>query len=397
MDTMSGRNTRIGAAAAAAAVCLAVAGPAAAPAYADGHGQHHAAPAPAAAGGPLLNRPGVQVLPRAGAPRLPENLSARSWMVTDARTGEVLAAKDAHWRLAPASTLKTLFAVTVLPRLPQSALHQVSAQDLAGMGEGSSKVGIQPGKRYAVSDLWHGVFLSSGNDAVRALAAMNGSMPLTVRQMQDKASDLGARDTHVVSADGYDAPGQVSSAYDLSLFALEGLSNPDFVRYSSTGRAMFPMGRKPNGEENGHFQIQNTNRLLVGAPGLPPYPGLIGVKNGYTSRAGNTLVAAARRDGRTLVTTVMNPGSGIPNAVYHEAAALLDWGFDSVGRVDPVAMVRTPRTAGGGYGHAHHGAPGFSQGVGALPWAAGSVGALALVGGVLGLWRRRRHARGGVL
>ncbi|MGP3950710.1 D-alanyl-D-alanine carboxypeptidase family protein [Streptomyces sp. 7N604] len=399
MDTMPGLKTRTGAAAVAAA-CLTVAGPVA-PGHADGEGQHHVVPA--AVGGPLLGRPGVQVLPRRGAPELPPGLTALSWMISDARTGQVLAAKDAHRRLAPASTLKTLFAVTVLPRLPQSALHTVTEADLAGIGAGSSQVGIKPGKSYAVADLWRGVFLRSGNDAVRALAAMNGSMAETIAQMRAKARALGAYDTRVVSADGYDAPGQVSSAYDLSLFALAGLANPDFVRYSSTGVAKFPMGRAANGKQKGFFQIQNTNRLLTGAPGLDPYRGLIGVKNGYTSHAGNTLVVAARRGGRTLVATVMNPQSGMPNAVYEEARSLLDWGFASAGQVSAVGRLQTPpssvtrhilrppREEEGSVmsrvaAHVPHGRTG-------VVWLAGGAGALIGGGTALLLLRRRRIRR----
>jgi D-alanyl-D-alanine carboxypeptidase (penicillin-binding protein 5/6) len=409
MDTMSGLNTRAGAAAVVAA-CLAVAAPAA-PAHADGEGQRHALSA--AVGGPLLGRPGVQVLPKPGAPELPE-LSALSWMISDASTGEVLAAKEAHRQLAPASTLKTLFAVTVLPKLPQKALHKVKDTDLAGIGEGSSQVGIRPGKRYAVADLWRGVFLSSGNDAVHALAAINGSMSATVAQMRAKARALGAYDTRVVSPDGYDAPGQVSSAYDLSLFALAGLATPDFVRYSSTEVAKFPMGRKPDGEVIGSYQIQNTNRLLVGAPGLDPYRGLIGVKNGYTSHAGNTLVVAARRGGRTLVATVLNPRSGVSNAVYHEARSLLDWGFASAGKVSAVGLLHTPRSRSAARAVADpppaEGAVSrmadrvTSRMADAVPhvgretaaWLAGGTGALLLSGTALLLLlrRRRRPLRG---
>jgi D-alanyl-D-alanine carboxypeptidase (penicillin-binding protein 5/6) len=336
MDT-SGLTTRLGAAAAAAAF-LTVASPAA-PARADG--EHQRPPRPAAGGSPL-HRTGVQVRPKTGAPALPPWLSASSWMVTDASTGRVLAAKDAHLRLAPASTLKTLFAVTVLPRLPQQVLRTVTEEDLAGMGPGSSQVGIEPGRRYTVSDLWKGVFLQSGNDAVRALAAMNGSVSETLRQMVLTAHQLHAYDTRVMSLDGYDTPGQVSSAHDLTLFARTGLADADFARYSSTRIAAFPTGRHADGTVAGTYQIQNTNRLLTGAPGLAPYRGLVGVKNGYTSNAGSTLVAAARRSGRTLLVAVMNPRSGTPHAVYHEARALLDWGFAASGKVLPVGSLPAP-------------------------------------------------------
>ncbi|MFI2642272.1 D-alanyl-D-alanine carboxypeptidase family protein [Streptomyces sp. NPDC018610] len=280
----------------------------------------------------LLEQEGTQVRPRAGAPETPE-LSALSWLVADAGTGEVLAAHDAHEKLPPASTLKTLFALTVLPAFPGGLRHTVSGAELAGIGEGSSLVGVVEGHTYQVADLWRGVFLNSGNDAVHVLASLNGGWDRTARQMQAKARSLGAMDTHVVSPDGYDADGQVSSAYDLAVFGRAGLRNPDFARYCSTADASFP------GNDGGTFGIANTNRLLTGADGVAPYPGLIGIKNGYTSNAGNTLVAAAHRGGRTLIVTLMNPQEGDGFEVYEEARQLLDWGFDASGHVDPVGSL----------------------------------------------------------
>ncbi|AZS89076.1 D-alanyl-D-alanine carboxypeptidase [Streptomyces griseoviridis] len=297
-------------------------------------GPRAATPAPA-----LLYEDGVQVRPRRGAPQVPD-VSALSWVVADARTGEVLGAHDAHRQLPPASTLKTLFALTVLPVLPGGLRHTVTEDELSDIGPGSSLVGVSEGHSYQVADLWRGVFLNSGNDAVHVLAALNGGWDATAAQMRAKARALGARDTHVLSPDGYDTPGQVSSAYDLAVFGRAGLRNADFARYCGTADATFP-------EDGWSVEIQNTNRLLTGADGVAPYPGLIGIKNGYTSNAGNTLVAAARHGGRTLVVTVMNPQAGGGYAVYDEARELLDWGFDAAGRVDPVgsldALRPTPR------------------------------------------------------
>ncbi|WSV10075.1 D-alanyl-D-alanine carboxypeptidase [Streptomyces prunicolor] len=279
----------------------------------------------------LLNRPDTQVRPHPGTPQVPD-ISALSWLVADAHTGEVLAAHDAHRKLPPASTLKTLFALTVLPALPGGIRHRVSEQDLAGIGEGSSLVGVEEGHTYRVADLWRGVFLNSGNDAVHVLASLNGGWDTTATRMQAKARVLGALDTHVISPDGYDTDGQVSSAFDLAVFGRAGLRNADFARYCSTAEAQFP-------GKGSSYGIQNTNRLLTGNDGVEPYPGLIGVKNGYTTHAGNTLVAAARRGGRSLVVTVMNPQAGGGFTVYEEARELLDWGFAAAGRVDPVGSL----------------------------------------------------------
>ncbi|MFD0418618.1 D-alanyl-D-alanine carboxypeptidase family protein [Streptomyces sp. NPDC127108] len=279
----------------------------------------------------LLDRPGTQVRPGPRTPALPRGLTALSWVVSDARTGDVLAAHNAHRRLPPASTLKSLFALTALPRLHPDTRHTVTDRELSRVGGGSSLVGVAAGRSYRVSDLWRGVFLSSGNDAVHVLAGMNGGWDRTVRQMRDKARSLGARDTHVVSPDGYDAPGQVSSAFDLAVFGRAGLADPQFARYCSTAVARFPHG-------NWSYPIQNTNRLLTGADGVARYPGLIGVKNGYTSGAGNTLIAAAHRGARTVLVTVMNPQRG-GHSVYEEARSLLDWGFAASGRARPVGSL----------------------------------------------------------
>ncbi|MGW1804958.1 D-alanyl-D-alanine carboxypeptidase family protein [Streptomyces sp. NPDC002078] len=285
-------------------------------------------------GGDRLGQPGTQVDLAPGVPVLPKDLTARSWIVTDAESGEVLAAHNAHWRLPPASTLKMLFADTLLPRFPKDERHRVAPSDLAGMGAGSSVVGIKEGHTYSVHDLWLGVFLRSGNDAVHTLAAMNHGVPQTVKDMQDHADELQALDTHVVSPDGYDEPGQLSSAYDLTLFARSGLQKKDFRDYCSTVSARFESG-----------EIRNTNRLLSGDTDVPVYQGIAGVKNGNTTNAGATFTGVAERNGRVLLVTVMHPEKREHNEVYKETAKLFDWGFQAAGKVRPVGELVPPKSA----------------------------------------------------
>ncbi|WTX69243.1 serine hydrolase [Streptomyces sp. NBC_00647] len=371
--TAVSRSSVTRAALSCSAVCVAgVLAAAASPAAALA-GAGPGAPRPAASQSSTLYRTGTQVRPRTGAPDVPEDISALSWVVADARTGDVLAAHNAHRRLPPASTLKTLFALTVLPSLPGTLQHTVKEEELEGIGAGSSLVGVAENHTYSVADLWRGVFLNSGNDAVHVLAAMNGGWAATTARMQAKARSLGARDTHVVSPDGYDTPGQVSSAYDLAVFGRAGLRNADFARYCATAESMFP------GDGGSSYGIQNTNRLLTGANGVAPYPGLIGVKNGYTTNAGNTLVAAARRDGRTLVVTLMNPQAGGGFTVYEEARSLLDWGFEAAGRVEPVGTLLDTRAvpAAGPSAPANPASPATSAGATARPGAAARPGATA--------------------
>ncbi|MFI2607596.1 D-alanyl-D-alanine carboxypeptidase family protein [Kitasatospora sp. NPDC018619] len=284
-----------------------------------------------AVGGERLGRPAVQVLPLPGAPALPSGLTGRSWLIADAATGEVLAARDAHLQLPPASTLKMLFADTVLPKFDKALEHKVTTTELASLGAGSSLVGVKENLPYRVEDLWRGVFLSSGNDAVHVLAHMNGGIQRTVAEMQERARALQARDTRVVSPDGYDMDGQVSSAYDLTLFARAGLRNADFRSYCATRTARFPGALDKLTGQRTSFDIANTDRLLG------KYPGLIGVKNGYTTNAGATFTGAAERGGRTLLVTVMHPEAQA--RVYDEAASLLDWGFAAAGKVQPVGKL----------------------------------------------------------
>ncbi|WP_411108115.1 D-alanyl-D-alanine carboxypeptidase family protein [Streptomyces sp. c-19] len=378
----------------AAAVLLPLA--VAVPAHADTKDEKDKQPKPPATmsslGGPLLGSPGTQVKLGPGAPVLPKDLSGRAWIVADAESGQVLAAHNAHWPLAPASTLKMLFADTLLPKFPKTQNHLVTNADLAGIGAGSSLVGIKEKQTYSVHDLWLGVFLRSGNDAVHVLTNMNNGLRQTVKDMNARARELQALDTQVVSPDGYDAPGQVSSAYDLTLIARSGMQNPDFRAYAATPRAVFPGELKPGGKKRETFEIQNTNRLLTGDFGVPPYQGIAGVKNGNTTHAGATFTGVAERNGKVLLVTVMNPSSKEQHAVYRETARLLDWGFAAAGKVTPVGELVPPLSARTGTTVPADGsapAPGKNATADTVRAAAtdeksGGVGiALAVAGGVL--------------
>jgi D-alanyl-D-alanine carboxypeptidase (penicillin-binding protein 5/6) len=255
----------------------------------------------------------------------PPAVQASAYVVADIGTGEVLAAKAPHAKLRPASTLKTLTALVLLPRLKKT--DQVIGSD-ADAGIIGSKVGVYPGLRYTVDLLFQGMFLASGNDAVHALCAHDqGGIPATVQRMNQKAAEIGALDTHVTDPTGLDADGQYSSAYDLALFAQAGLSRPDFAKYASTKYTAFP-----NAGNKGTYQVANQNKLLFN------YEGALGVKTGYTTLARNTFVGAAHRNGHTLVVTMMNA----PHGITEDASNLLTWTFNNYSKLTPVGTLVKP-------------------------------------------------------
>ncbi len=259
--------------------------------------------------------------------REPPKVRAESWVVADADTGDVLAAKGAHERLRPASTLKTLTAVTLLPRLNLEDRYRVQWEDAHTVG---SAVGIVPGSRYTIDELFYGMLLPSGNDAAQALASAAGSKRKTVRAMNRRAVALGALDTTAVNPTGLDAKGQFSSAFDLAIFAREGLTDKDFRRYVSTVSTSFPAQEPKRDKRRDSYMIYNQNPLL-----LDGYRGILGVKTGYTTLAGRTFVGAVERGGRTLIVTLM----GLVDPTDTSAERLLKWGFDHGDDVSPVGSL----------------------------------------------------------
>ena len=280
-----------------------------------------AEPRPVVGGERLASR-GL-VLPRGVKP--PPKTKAAAFVVADADTGEVLAAKDPHGRYRPASTLKILTAVTLL-RAGLDKKMKVKPSVQACNQEGSA-VGLKPQRIYTVDDLMRALMMVSGNDAAMALAEANGGLAATLRDMNAEARRLQAYDTVAKTPSGLDRPGQLTSAYDLALISRAGLANADFRRYVSTRVADFPA---PRGKT---YQIANHNRLL------DRYKGMIGVKNGWTSKAQASFVGAARRDGHTIIVSIMRH----KGYFWDEVAALLDWGFANRGKVQPVGTLVDPQ------------------------------------------------------
>lgn len=252
----------------------------------------------------------------------PPDTYASSFIIADLDTGEILAAKNPHKKLPPASTLKTLTALTLLPRLDMNKIYVGTKKEPATIG---NKVGIYPGRKYKIKDIWYGFMLDSGNDAGVALANANGGMKKTIKLMQDKAKSIQAMDTTPKSPHGLDTPGQLSSAYDLALIGRAAMERSDFRKIVQTKRYIFPK----SGPKNVNQKIKNLNKLLF------TYPGTIGVKTGWTTKGQNTYIGVVKRDGRTIIITFMQLKYG-RDAL---AKALFDWGFEAIGEVEPVGKL----------------------------------------------------------
>jgi D-alanyl-D-alanine carboxypeptidase (penicillin-binding protein 5/6) len=261
-------------------------------------------------GGEDLDTRGVVVAE--GAPALPEGLAANGWLVADAGTGDVLAARDPHGRYYPASALKTLTLLTLAPLLDPATVVDGTVEDENMEG---SRVGLVQGGRYPVSLLFQALILQSGNDAANALARAAGGVAVTVAAMNETAEDIGAYDTVAGTPSGLDVAGQSSSPYDLALIFRALLADATTAAVLTTPVADMPgvEGRSPG------YQIQNQNPL-AGSPGN------LGGKTGFTDAARHTFVTAAERGGRRLVVSVMDT-ENVPLRAADQASLLLDWGF----------------------------------------------------------------------
>lgn len=300
--------------------------------------QASAAQATTPIGGPKLTGADVLVDPRPGATPLP-GVGATTWVLADLDTGAILAAKGPHISRPPASTLKALTALTLIPRLDANAEYTTAYADVAIEG---SRVGLVEDGAYTIAELFTGLMLQSGNDAAMALANANGGMELTLAHMNEEAKRLQAFETVAKNTSGLPAEGQRSSAYDLALVAREGLQRPDFFKYANIISVPdYPglMSTTPGGQR-GTFTIANQNPLLNPTDGRAPYEGAIGLKTGWTTEAGKTFIGAARRGDVGLVVTLMN----FTGSTYDAAAPLLDWGFANIGKVTPVGFLVDPLT-----------------------------------------------------
>ena len=272
-------------------------------------------------GGSQLNNSGIIVNLTEEIPAIPK-AKVKSFLIVNMTTGEVLAAKNPHKKLPPASTIKALTAITLFDKLDPQRSYTARRADAQVYG---TQVGIVQGRKYTIEELFYGLLLPSANDAAMALANANGGIANTLQQMNQTAKSLKAFNTVAKSPHGLDTAGQVSTAFDLALIGRAAINNETFRQYARTSKYDFPrVGRDAASRE-----IANTNKLLSS------YPGTIAGKTGFTTQARNSYVGAARREGQTILITFLGAEYG-RDAL---ATKLFDCGFAVTGFIEPVGKL----------------------------------------------------------
>ena len=242
--------------------------------------------------------------------------NAKSAILIEAKTGEILYEKNSHEKLHPASMTKMMSMLLILESIDKGLINWddmvVVSPNASGMG--GSQILLETGEKMSVKDLFKGIAVASGNDAVVALAEkIAGTEEGFVIMMNKRASELGLKDTHFVNCHGIDETDHYSSAYDMSLIAKELSKHEVVFEYSSIYEDYL---RKDTDRK---FWLVNTNKLVRF------YNGADGLKTGYTSLAGYCLTATAKRDGMRLIAVVMGEESSeVRNS---EVSKMLDHGF----------------------------------------------------------------------
>ena len=243
-------------------------------------------------------------------------MGARSWELVDEKSGKYLAGNNASARRPIASLTKIMVALVVLDNDDLDRRAAVSQKAASYAQTMYSNVGLFPGDVLSIRELLMAALISSGDDAVYALAQAegNGSVDTFVRKMNQKAKALGLKDTHFQNPIGLDARGNYSSARDLATMTRLALQNPEFRKIVSTSSATI-------NTQDRQIPLQNTNELLS------TYGPATGVKTGTTPAAGRSLVASAARGNESYITVVLDDENR-----FSDAAAMLGYGFSHYDR-----------------------------------------------------------------
>jgi D-alanyl-D-alanine carboxypeptidase (penicillin-binding protein 5/6) len=227
------------------------------------------------------------------------------------RDGRLLWARAADRRLPPASLAKMMTALLALER---GGLDELTVVGPIAARATGTRLQLRAGERLRARDLLAATVIRSANDACRALAEhLAGTAPAFVARMNARAAALGMRDTRFADPCGHDRKDQYTTAADLALLAEALIQQPEYLRLARTPRLTI---HTVDGARS--FALSNTNALLG------RYEGAIGLKTGYTSKAGNCLVALAERNGVRVLVVILNA----PNRWWN-AVGLLNQAFEA--------------------------------------------------------------------
>lgn len=241
---------------------------------------------------------------------------AKSAILIEQSTGKVIYENNSHEKLAPASMTKIASMLVIIEAIEKGTIHW---NDMITVSENASKMGgsqilLETGEQMSVSDLFKGIAVASGNDAVVALAeAVAGSESEFVKMMNQKVKDLGLKDTNFKNPHGLDTADHYSSAYDMAMLGRELVKHKKVLEFTSIYEDYL---RKGTDRE---FWLVNTNKLVRFNPIVD------GLKTGYTKEAGYCLTATSFKNDMRLIATVM--GEEKATERNSEVSALLDYGY----------------------------------------------------------------------
>ncbi|MGL4762027.1 MAG: serine hydrolase [Sarcina sp.] len=245
-------------------------------------------------------------------------VQAEGMILIDAQTGEILADKNAHKKLAPASTTKIMTALLVLENTELTDI--VTVGEKPPFAEGSS-IALKEGDIYSVENLLHALILESSNDSAMALAEhISGSEEEFAKLMTKKAKELGAKNTNFVTASGLYSDDHYSTAYDLALIMREALKHQDYIRISQITTYELPASKI-----DGQTKWVNNSTTMFNPNNSNYLKELVAAKTGYTQIAKCSYVAAAQKDNQMLISVLLKAETKADN--FKDTRALFDYGF----------------------------------------------------------------------
>ncbi|MBM7614029.1 D-alanyl-D-alanine carboxypeptidase family protein [Alkaliphilus hydrothermalis] len=265
-------------------------------------------------------------MPQVDASSQPFNINAKSAILIDSATGTVLYEKNIHEALPPASVTKIMTMLLTMEAIEEGKItleDKVVVSELAS-SMGGTQLYLEPGEVKTIEELMKGIAIRSANDACVAIGEhLAGSEDLFVQRMNERAKELGMKDSNFVNTNGLPEDGHVTSAYDISLMSKELLKHKEIHKWLTTWMDEVVVGKSQSVQ-----QLVNTNRLIRF------YDGANGIKTGYTSAAKHCLSASATRGNTTFIAVIM--GAPTSPIRFSEAAKLLDYGFANYSSVDVV-------------------------------------------------------------